>query len=245
MNPYLEITVRAVGAFLGVVFITRLVGKSQVNNLTVTDFVNGIVIGSIAGMLATDLTSNAIYHVFGLAVFTLLTIALEYSSLKIRPARKILEGEPTIIIHNGKILEKNMAKLLYNIDDLMMQLREKGNFNISDVEFAISEPNGELSVLPKSHKRPVTPEDLKISTKYEGVPSELIIDGKIIQQNLKQNNLDEEWLFKELERKGVKRLDEVMYASLDTDGNLYVDTKRDTLDHLTDVTDKDSEEWKQ
>lgn len=238
MNPFLEILLRALGAFAGVVLITRMVGKSQVGQLTISDYVNGIVIGSIAASLATDIKTSPWYYALGLIVFTTLTISTQWLGLKYRPARKILGDEPTVVVHNGKILERNMRRMRYNVDDLMMQLREKGYFNIADVEFAVAEPNGSLSVLPKSDKRPVTPSDLGIATKYEGVPSELVVDGVIIKQNLKQNNLTEEWLLKELEKQGIYSLKDVLYAGLDTEGKLYVDKKQDELEHLTDISDK-------
>lgn len=238
MNPFLEILLRGVGAFLMVLIITRIVGKTQVGQLTISDFINAIVIGSIAAAMVTDIKENAWYYTFGLALFGLLTVGAEYLAMKSRPARKLIEGEPTIVIHNGKILEDNMKKLLYHMDDLMMQLREKNVFNIADVEYAIAEPNGALSVLLKSQKRPLTPQDLQMPTKYEGVPSELVVDGVVIQQNLKQNNLTEEWLYRELEKQGIKSVKEVAYASLDTDGNLYVDKKQDALGHVTDITDR-------
>ncbi|MEW6770599.1 MAG: DUF421 domain-containing protein [Bacillota bacterium] len=245
MNPFLEIFLRAVGAFWGVVFVTRVIGKSQVGQLTISDYVNGIVIGSIAAGLATDIKTSPWYYLFGLVIFSGLTIFVQYAGLKYRPARKVFGDEPTVVVHNGQILERNMARMRYNVDDLMMQLREKGYFNISDVEFAIAEPNGELSVLPKSSKRPLTPHDLGVSTRYEGVPSELVVDGVIIQQNLKQNNLSEEWLLKELEKQGVHSLKDVVYASLDAEGKLYVDKRQDALEHLTDVTDKLPGKWGQ
>ncbi|MEW6448463.1 MAG: DUF421 domain-containing protein [Bacillota bacterium] len=238
MNPYLEVFIRAVGSFCGVLFVTRLVGKSQVGQLTISDYVNGIVIGSIAAGLATDLTLRPWYYLLGLAIFASLTILMQYVSLKYRPARKFFGDEPTVVVHNGKIMEKSMARMRFNVDDLMMQLRQKGYFNIADVEFAIAEPSGALSVLPKSQKRPLTPEDLGIPTRYEGVPSELIVDGVVIQQNLRQNNLTEEWLMKELEKQGIYSLKEVLVASLDAEGKLYVDKKQDTSDHLTDISDK-------
>lgn len=238
MNPYLAVIIRAIGAFLGVILITRLIGKSEIKQLTISDYVNGIVIGSIAATLATDLKTNPWYYVVGLVVFAGMTILVQYIGLKYRPARKLVGDEPTIVIHNGKILEQNMAVMRYNMDDLAMQLREKGAFNIADVEFAVVEPDGELSVLLKSQKRPLTPEDLGIPTKYEGIPSELVIDGVVIHQNLKQNNLTEEWLLGELQKQGITSLQEVSYASLDTEGKLYVDKKRDVMDHITDITDK-------
>ena len=238
MNPFLEIVLRAVGAFLAVLLITRIIGKSQIGQLTVTDFVNGIVIGSLAAAMAVDLRTPAVYYFLGVAVFSGLTLFLEWATMKSRPLRKVLEDEPTVLIHNGKILENKMHNLRYHVDDLMMQLRAKGVFNIADVEFAVLEPNGELSVQLKSQKRPVTPQDLNLPTNYEGLPSELIVDGTVIEQNLIQNNLDEEWLFRELEKQGVRSADEVLYASLDSAGNLYVDRREDDIDHYSDTTDK-------
>lgn len=238
VNPYLEIFIRGLGAFLGVLLITRLVGKTQVGQLTVSDFVNAIVVGSIAAAMVTDIKESGWYYLFGLLLFGLFTLLSEYATMKYRPLRKIIEGEPTILVHNGKILENNMKKLLYHVDDLMMQLRDKGVFNLADVEFAVLEPNGKLSVLLKTQKQPLTPADLQLPTRYQGVPAELIVDGQVIYQNLQQNKLTEDWLYAELEKMGIKSVKDVVYASLDTDGKLYVDTKRDTLPHLTDVTDK-------
>lgn len=238
MSPYSEIILRSLGAFAMILLITRVIGKSQVNQLTVTDFINAIVVGSIAGALVVDLGESGYYYAFGMVTFGLLTLVAEWLSLKYRPVRKIMEGEPTVVVHNGKILEDNMKKLIYNTDNLMMQLREQGIFNIADVEFAVAEPDGSLSVLPKSHKRTVTPADLNIPTRYEGIASEIIQDGKMIEQNLLQNNLSREWLYRELERQGVTNISDVNFASLDTDGNLYVDLKKDKIEHLTDMTDK-------
>jgi len=238
MSDYLEILIRSVGAFAGVIFITRMVGKSQVGGLNIADWVNGIVIGSIAASLATDLKTPAGYYVFALVVFMTLTILTEWLGMKYRPAHKIFSDEPTVLVHNGVILEGNMHKMRYTVDDLTSQLRQKDVFNIADVEYAIAEPNGGLSVLLKSQAAPVTPQDLNIPTKYKGVPSELVVDGVIIQQNLKQNNLSEDWLYEELQKQGIQSLEEVFYASLDSDGNLYVDKKQDKMTYVQDITDK-------
>lgn len=238
MNPYLEILIRAVGAFIAVIFITRMVGKSQVGGLTITDWVNGIVIGSIAASLVVELNEPAGYYIFGLLLFMGLTITAEWMGLRYRPVHKILTDEPTVVVHNGRILEGNMRKMRYTVDDLTSQLRQKRAFNISDVEYAIAEPNGQISVLFKSQATPLTPRDINVSTTYKGVPSELVVDGVIIQQNLKQNHLDEDWLLGELQKQGIQSLQEVFYASLDSDGRLYVDKMRDDLDYVLDITDK-------
>lgn len=236
-NWAMEIFLRGVGAFLAVIIITRILGKSQMGQLTVTDWVNGIVVGSLAAAMVVDLKTPAVYFIFSLLLIGGLTIGVTSLTLKNRIVRKIFEDEPTIVIHNGKILEENMARMRYHIDDLLMLLRDKNVFNIADVEFAVAEPNGVLSVLLKSQKRPVTPEDLQIPTDYEGMSAELIMDGVVIEHNLVQSGVTRDWLFGELQKRGVEKLENVMLASLDAQGNLYVDTRRDVIEDYIDAED--------
>lgn len=238
MSEVLEVLLRTLGSFFAILVLTRLLNKEQIGQLTFYEYVTGITIGSMAATVAIDTEVRFLPDMLGLILWAFLTYLMGYVSLVSRPARKLLEGEPTVLVHNGKVLEHNMGKLRYNLDDLLIQLRNKNAFNIADVEFAILEPNGQLSVLLKSQKRPVTPEDLQISTKYEGVPVELIEDGEIIYQNLQQVHLDENWLMNELRKQGIYDVQEVAYASLDTDGNLYIDKRKDNLTNVVDATDK-------
>jgi len=234
---YLKVALQTILAFFAVLIVTRILEKEQLSHLTYYEYVTGITLGSLAAGLAIDAVIPAGAVLLALVIFSALTYLMGYISLKNRVARKLLEGEPTIVVQNGKIMEKNMGRLRYNVDDLLVQLREKGYFNISDVEFAILEPHGKLSVLPKSSKKPVIREDLQIPSSYEGVSSELIMDGEIIYQNLKQNNLDEAWLINQLEKQGIHSPKDVMLASLDTQGNLYIDRKQDSLTHDVQVSD--------
>lgn len=240
MAEIAEVLLRTIGAFSVILVMTRLLNKEQVSQLTFYEYVTGITIGSMAATVAIDTEVRFLPDILGLLLWVFLTWLMGYAALVSRPARKLLEGEPTVLVHNGKILENNMGKLRYNLDDLLIQLRAKNAFNIADVEFAILEPNGELSVLLKSQKRPVTPEDLQLPTQYEGVPTELIEDGEIIYQNLQQVHLNQDWLVGELRKQGIYDLDEVGYASLDAAGKLYIDLKRDHLGNKVDVTDKSS-----
>lgn len=236
---YVEVILQTLLAFAAILIYTRILGKQQVGQLTFFEYINGITFGSIAAALATDISPERTgFHFLGLTVFAGLTFFAGYLSLANRSLRKLVSGEPTVVIQNGKILEANMRKMRYNCDELTMQLREQGFFNLGDVEYAILEPNGNLSVLPKSQKRPLTPADLGLPTKYEGVPSEIIVDGEVITQNLTQNHLDFAWLYQELKKQGVKDLKEVVYASLDPEGNLYVDFRKDNLATPTDITDQ-------
>lgn len=237
LSVYFNVVLRTAAAFFAILIITRILEKEQLGQLTYYEYITGITIGSLAAEMAVLTQINPLAILLALVTFAALTYLMGYISLKNRVARKLLEGEPTIVIQNGKIMERNMARLRYNVDDLLAQLREKGAFNIADVEFAILEPHGRLSVLMKSHKQPVTREDLSVPGGYEGICTELIIDGEVIYQNLKQNNLDEAWLIQELKKQGVNSFKEVMLASLDTAGNLYIDRKSDNLYHDTRVGD--------
>ena len=194
--------------------------------MTYFDFVTAITIGTIGATFITVEVQGFII-LLSPVILSLLVILTGYITLKSVPARKILEGEPLVLIQNGKILEDNLKNVRYNIDDLMMLLREKKVFNMDEVEFAILEPNGKLSVQKKSQYLPVSAKDLNISTKYKGISSEMIRDGEIVHQNIEQNNLSYEWLYNQLQNNDIENIDDVFLATLSTEGTLYVDLKKD------------------
>ena len=234
---YVSVLIRTVLAFVTLFVVARLLGKQQLSQLTFYEYITGITMGDIAASIAIDAGRSPLYYMLALVAFAALTLGTGVITEKSRPLRKLIEGEPVVLVHNGKILEHNMAKSGYNMENLMMQLRERDAFDIREVEFAIAETDGYLTVLKKSQNRPVTPADLGVDTKYEGIPSEIIVDGQVIHQNLKQNHLDEAWLIARLQSMGYNSPQEIPYASLDSEGNLYVDDKRDRLDPMTDISD--------
>jgi len=234
---YLEVTARAVIAFLAILVIARALEKERAGQLTYYEYLAGITTGVIAGGIVIQTGISPWPLLLGLLVFSVLNYLVRIITLKSRVARKVLAGEPVLIIQNGKIMEQNMKDVQYNIDDLLMQLRSQRVFNISDVEFAVLEPDGRLSVLLKASKKPVTIEDLQLESQYQGLSSELIMDGEIVYQNLGQNNLDEAWLINELKKQGIQAPGEVNLAILDTQGKLYVDKKDDEVVHDTGIQD--------
>lgn len=237
MDIYFEALLKTVLAFSGILVYARLLGKQQMSQLTFYDYVTGITFGNIAATLAIDPTRKIGIYLFILTVFTVLNYTMGVVTEKSRPLRKLIEGEPVILIHSGRILEHNMAKSRYNMENLMMQLREKDVFNVADVEFALAETDGKLTVLKKSNRRPVSAADLGVSVPQEGLTSELIVDGEIVYQNLVQNNVDEEWLISQLKNMGYNQVNEIRFASMDKNGNLYVDQTRDHLERTVDVSD--------
>jgi len=188
----------------------------------------GITIGSTASSLSIETNNPFLPAFLALVIWVTLGILLNNITLRSRRWGKILRGEGTVLIENGRILEENLRKVPnLTIDDLLMMLRTKDVFEVSQVEFAILELNGQLSVLKKSQHRPLTPKDINVPTSYEGLPIELIYDGRVIDKNLAGARLDRKWLMDTLEARGVKDMKDVMFAQLSTDGTLYVDLRND------------------
>lgn len=220
-----EIIMRNIAAVTCLFIFARLMGKKQISQLSFFDYVVGISIGSIAAAFSVDKRITYSEGIISLIIWAMLSIFIAYLSLKNLKARKLLEGELTILIENGRIIEENLRKERFNINDLVEELRMKGVFNISDVEFALLETSGRVSIKLKSQKLPVTPSDIGIPTNYQGLSTNLIIDGEIIKNNLMYVKLDETWLTNELGKRGINSAKEVLLASLDTEGNLYVSLK--------------------
>ena len=237
LSETLVVMVRAVIGFFTLLIYTRMLGKQQLSQLTYFDYILGITIGSIAAALTTDLSSTAWPHWVGLTAWTAAGLTMQWVTLKWRFASKYIDGEPTVVIMNGKIMEGAMRKLRYRASDLMEQLRVKDVFDIGEVEFAILETNGTLSVLKKTQFQPVTRSDMSISTQYQGIGTELIYSGVIFDQNLRQVHLDRSWLDAELGKKGIQDSRDVFLAVLDTSGNLYVDTYHDRVENPVDTGD--------
>ncbi|GAB6138406.1 YetF domain-containing protein [Halanaerobaculum tunisiense] len=236
MQEYIEAIWTTILIFIMLVVLTRVIGRKLLAQLTFYDFVTGVTIGTIAGAYVVNEAEGAAVLLSPI-VLALCSLGLGYLTVKSLRIRKIFKGEPVVIIQNGKILEENMFKSRYTLDALEMQLRQKGVFNINQVEFAVLESNGKLSVLKKSSYNPVTPKDLDLDTQYQGLPTEIIKDGEVLEQNLRQNNLDFNWLYSTLNQQGVDDISKVMLASLNTDGSLYLDLKDEEANYTQQVED--------
>jgi len=229
MNEGIVVFVRAIIAFFLLIIFTRLLGKKQISQFTLFDYVLGITIGSIAATMTTDLSSRAWPHWVGLLTWVAAGLAIDLLTTKFRYAAKYIEGEPSIIVMNGKILEDNMRKLRYNAANLQQQLRGKDIFDMSEVHFAVLEPNGELSVLKKPELQLVTLKDMKLTPPNTGIGIEVIYDGVVVDLNLKQINRTRRWLKNELKKQGVNDPSEVFLATFEASGSLYVDKFKDKI----------------
>lgn len=227
MNEGIVVLVRSIIGFFTLLIMARILGKQQISQLTFFDYVLGITIGSIAATLSVDLSSRAWPHWVGLMVWALIVWALQWFTLKYRSAAKYIVGEPTVVIMNGQIMENAMRSIRYTLSDVLEQLRDKGVFDLKQVGFAVVETNGKVSVLLKPEYLPATPKDLNLATQPSGLSTELVYDGIIIEENLKQANVDQLWLKKELKKQNINHISEVFLASLDSSGGLYVDTYKE------------------
>lgn len=237
MSEGIVVFVRAIIGFFSLLIFARIIGKEQISQLTFFDYVLGITIGSIAAELTVDLSSRAWPHWVGLLTWAALGYLMEIISLKWRYAAKYLEGEATIVIMNGKIMENALRKMKFRVSDILELLRNKGIFDINQVDFAIMEPNGEISVLKKPEYQPLTPKDMNIPVSPTGISTELVYDGIVIEENLRQLNKDRNWLINQLKTQGISDVSEVFLVTLNPAGSLYVDKYDDHIRKVTDIGD--------
>jgi uncharacterized membrane protein YcaP (DUF421 family) len=237
LNEGLVVLVRSIISFFSLLIFAKILGKQQISQLTFFDYTLGITIGSIAATLTTDLSSRAWPHFVGLFAWAFLGYLMQLITEKWRYAAKYIEGEPTIIIMNGKIMENALKKMKYTAADIMSLLRIKDVFDLSQVDFAIIEPNGQLSVLKKPEYEPLTPKDMSILKAPSGISTELIYDGILIDQNLKQLNKSKKWLIDQLKMHEVKDISDVFLATLTPSGSLYIDKYDDHMIKITDIGD--------
>lgn len=209
MEIYGIISLRVVVVYLLIVLIFRLMGKREIGELGIIDLVVFIMIADIAVIAIERYNESFFKPLLPMGILVLIQVIFSQFSLRSRNFRKLVDGEPTIIIKDGKIIEKQMKKQRYNFDDLLMQLRENNIRYISDVEFAILEPTGKLSVIKKEKNK-------------TGYTVGLIIDGELQEEKLSELNLNKEWLYDELNKRGIKNLKEISFCSYEN-GKLYID----------------------
>jgi uncharacterized membrane protein YcaP (DUF421 family) len=218
----LVVFARALILYFLVVVVMRIMGKRQIGQLQPYELAVAIMISELA---AVPMQNTGIPLINGIIpIITLLAaqLLLSFLSLKSIRARALICGKPTILIEKGKIKEKELQKELYTLNDLLEQLRINSYPNAADVEYAVLETNGQLSVMPKSQKRPLTPEDMNIKTDYENIPIDVIIDGRVLSDNLKKAGKDLSWLETELRKKHYDKPGQVLYACIDPSGKLHI-----------------------
>lgn len=226
---HIEIVLRTVIVFFVLLLFTRILGRKQLSNLTFFNYITGISIGTISASLSMDRTLNVWDGATALIGWVVLTLILAIIDIKSRKMRVVLDGEPIVVIKNGQVLDQSLRKMRLDMGKLTMMLRQKNVFSLTDVDYAILETDGQISILKKEGMQPPTKTDLNIPTApgLEIIPTDLIIDGKIIKENLEKANINEAWLKQQISAMGIPSIDKVFYVQLQKDGTLYVDLKDD------------------
>ncbi|KKB33396.1 DUF421 domain-containing protein [Bacillus thermotolerans] len=228
MPDWLEIFVRSISFLIILFVITKIIGKRQISQLSFFEYITGIVIGNIAAQMSMDKSFFISEGLIALFVWGLAPLIAGYLALKSKKFRTAVEGKGTVFIKDGKVMEENLKKEKYTIDEMLSLLRSKGVFFLADVEYAVLEQDGSLNVLLKKDKRPLTRSDLQLLPINEKEPHTIIMDGKLLNEDLSKSGKTKAWLDEELEAAGVT-IENVFLGQVNSYGELYLDLYDDQL----------------
>ena len=228
MNEWSHIIISSVLFVVTLFAITKIGGKKQLAELSFFEYVSGITIGSIAGEVIMGLDGNLFHGVLAIVIFGSFTYLHDLLGIKSKKFRDLFEGKATVIIKDGKVMEENLKKEKYTIDELNSLLRQKNVFKTADVEFAVLEPKGDLSVLLKKESLPLTAKDLNLPVAPEKETYTVIMDGNVLHDQLASGGKNRGWLEVELAKLGVT-LDNVFLGQVDSYGKLTIDTYDDQI----------------
>ncbi len=236
MPEWLTIITRSFILVVILFIITKWLGKKQLSELNIFEYISGIVLGGIVAVHSIDTKINLIHGLLAIFVWFLIPFIMEQISLRSKTFRNIAQGTSTIFIQDGKIMEDNLKKEGYSSDDLLEKLRANDVFLASDVEFAVLEPSGSLSILPKKENQPLTPKDIGLKQAPQKEPQTVVMDGKVLLEPLTNLSLNTNWLETELDKMNVS-IENVFLAQADTDGQLSIDLYDDKLT-VAEATEK-------
>ena len=228
-NDAFEVVIRCIIAMTTLFFMTKLLGKKQVSELSLFDYVVGISIGNFASEMAINLEAEFFNAMLAIVVFGVLAYIISILTLKSLKLRKFFIGSPTILLEHGNLIYKNMKKSMIDVNDILSQAREMGYFDISEVEFAILEANGKISFLPKGEYKNVNIKDMNLKIEKQGLCANVIIDGNIMNDNLINIGKDEKWLLHELDVKG-KNVSDILLTTVDINDKIVIFDRRKDID---------------
>lgn len=228
MQDWIVILIRTAVLFILCLALGKIIGTGSLSKITPFKLISYIMISVIMSLILLDLIPNVILGLVALAAWVSLFLSLDYLSIKSKWFHDFIMGKETVLISKGKVLEENLMSVRYTGDELLRELRSKNAFNLADVEFAVMESTGEINVLLKSDKCPVTSHDLQKKVDPLSQPETVILDGNILDESLTNSGLNREWLNIQLSNAGVS-LDNVFIGQIDSSGNLYIDLFDDMI----------------
>ena len=215
---------KIIGLSLGSISIlftlTKIMGQREMSQLSIFDYFITITIGSIAAELSTSLEDNFIQPVIAMIIYALVTLTVSFLNTKYVKLRPFLSGRTLILYEEGTLFKENFKKAKIDLNEFLVQCRTNGFFNLSDIKTALLEENGKISFLPYSDRRPANPSDFNIKPKEEGIVTNLILDGKVMDENLKELGFDKLWLNDMLQKQGIIKIDNIFLATYNSDGSL-------------------------
>ncbi|MDP4120217.1 MAG: DUF421 domain-containing protein [Bacillota bacterium] len=212
---YLRIFYMSIGSLIVLLLLSKLMGNKQMSELSLFDYIIGITIGSIAAEMATCLESNFLQPLLAMVIYGVAAACISILCNKSIKTRRFFDGRSIILMDKGKLYEKNFKTAKLDLNEFLSQCRVCGYFNIADIQTAVFEANGKLSILPKSAKRPVTTGDMNMTLQDENPFASIIIDGKILERNLRNSGKDMAWVDHQLELQNAKTVEDVFYAACD------------------------------
>ncbi len=218
---FLVLCLTSLGSFGALFLIAKLIGHKQIAQLDFFDYITGITVGSIAAEMATEL-EEPWKPLVAMLLYGGVTVLLSILSNRLPRARKYLNGTPTILMDRGKLYRENLKKAKLDLSEFMVMCRQQGYFDLTSIQTAVFEYNGKLTILPVSSQRPATPNDMNLSPKQEQLFTELIMDGRILEDNLKRMGLNLTWLEKQLKERRINSAKDVFLALCDPDLNLVL-----------------------
>ena len=216
---FIKVILTSLLSALSLFAIAKIMGHKQMSQLDFFDYINGITIGSIAAEMATELESPW-NPLIAMIIYGVVALSLTIGAHKFPKMRKFINGTPTIIMNDGKLFRENMKKAKLELSEFMVMCRQEGYFDINEIKTAIFEYNGRLTILPKSKNKPLTPEDVNMNPKDDGIFTEIIMDGRILHENLKRLGFDLVWLDKQLKSQNYKDAKEIFLGLCDDSNNV-------------------------
>jgi len=217
-----KISLSSLGSISILFILMKILGNRQMSQLGMFDYINGITIGSMAAEMATSPNKDFFEPLIAMLIYTTAICLFSFISQKSLKARKVLDGSSYVLFENGKLIQKNFKKAKLDINEFLTQCRINGYFNLSDLYSATLETSGQISFLPLATKRPATAEDLNLSPIQDKAVFNIIIDGKIIDDNLKASGNDEIWLNDNLNKQNQTNLTNIFLATCDSNNNLNI-----------------------
>lgn len=227
----IKIIALSIGSMIVLFILTKIMGQREMSQLSVFDYIIAITIGSIAAEMATSLEENFVQPLVAMIVYALINLAISFLNTKFAKLRPIFSGKTLVLYDNGTLFKENFKKAKIDLNEFLVQCRTNGFFDLTEIKTALLEENGKISFLPYSDRRPANPNDFSIKPKEDEILINLILDGKVMEENLKELGFDKIWLMEMLQKQGIIKIDNIFLATYNTvDGNL--------LAYLTNNTNK-------